>query len=290
MTVTLVNLGDTHGNSRVALANPDTTLEEDNSPYGLSDGQKWLWDCMSDLVERVREIKKTSQIGVILGGDLIELDLRHRTYQTFSKNPETAREIAIGNLEPLLELADEAWGVRGSGFHVGELGHGDEGVVKNWGKSRKNPTGIVAKWSDTKTYTRQHLNLTIEGVKINVSHHTRMGLLPHTRRLFALRLASEMIMEYTEKRRDLPDIALRFHKHRWSDSGDHFPLRYLIHGCWCFPTNFVTAITSYEELGEIGASLIHIDSGKYEIEKVKYELKEKTWSKPNFLKNQSSKS
>lgn len=287
MTTTIADVGDLHSNSTVGLANPESLLNDEGGGYNLSKGQRWLWDCWQDYIERLSGFAKTNNIIVIVNGEAVELDSKFRTYQIFSRNPETAKSIAIGTLEPLLEKADRAYFNRGTEAHSGGSSHADEAIAKNWGRSKKNPNGIVFK-NNIGKYSNYHLNIKVDGVKINASHHTRMGRLPHTQRYYATKLVAEMIMYYAEKGLDLPDIALRGHVHRWSDSGDNFSnLRYIINGAWCLSTSYINRISHFEQIAEIGGTFIHIDAGKYEVEKVKYEPKGAVWQRPQLPEKKS---
>lgn len=289
MTTTIAVVNDLHSNSTVGLANPETLFNDEGGGYKLSKGQRWLWDCWLDYIERLDGFAKTNNIIVIVNGEAVELDSKFRTYQIFSRNPETARSIAIGTLEPLLDIADRAYFCKGTEAHSGGSSHADETMAKNWGKSRKNPNGIVLKNRIGK-YSNYHLNIKVDGVKINASHHTRMGNLPHTQRYYASKLAAEMIMYYASKELELPDIAMRAHVHRWSDSNDDFRvLRYIINGAWCLSTSFIHRISHYEQIAEIGGTFIHVDSGKYEIDKIKYEPKGSSWQRPQLPEKKSSK-
>ena len=282
MATTVAVINDPHSNSTIGLANPAALYNDDGGGFTLSKGQRWLWECWLDFNDRfAKHAKKNSTIAII-NGDTVELDSKKRTYQLHSRNPETAKSIAIGALDPLLDKADVAYFTRGTEAHVGNSANGEEAVAKNWGKSKENPNGIVHK-NNIGNYSSYHINIKVDGVKINASHHTRMGNLPHTQRYYATKLAAEMIMYYATKGLDLPDIAMRAHVHRWSDSNDAFPnLRYIINAAWCLSTSFIHRIGHYEQIAEVGGTFIHVDSGKYEIEKIKYEPKGASWQIPKL--------
>ncbi len=281
MTITGIFFSDTHCNSTVGLCAPGCYLD-DGQLISLSKGQRWLWDCWIDLVERAKEIKKRNAVVAFANGDLGEVDRKARSYQLFSGNKQTIKNISCASLEPLMSVVDAAYFIRGTSAHVGKSAYIEELIAADF----ENAIPFDRK---KKIYSHWSILMDCERVGIDIAHHTTNGMVPWTAPNAANRLAAQSLFYSAENGLRIPDLVIRSHVHHWGDSYDAFKTRAIILPAWTLATEYVHQIKP-DALAEIGACLIYFDGGKYEVEKIKYKPEGKIWIKPQLLKTNCSPS
>jgi hypothetical protein len=272
--ITAIAFGDTHSNSTVGLCAPNCYLD-DGQLISLSRGQKWLWECWLDFADRVARIHKHNLVVAFANGDLGEVDRKQRSYQLFSGNKATIKNIACNTLEPVINNVDRIWFTRGTGTHVGKSAYIEELIAHDF-------TNTVMADKEKKIYSHWELLIQLEEIKLDIAHHTSMGNLPWTQRNYGNAIAARTIFECAENDLPIPDIVIRSHVHRWADSYDNYPKpRAIILPAWTLATEYIHRMKP-QTLAEIGAALIHIDGDKYEIEKIKYRPEGRSFIKPNL--------
>jgi hypothetical protein len=263
--IAVVMAQDMHINSTVGLCPPLIELD-DGGTYRASRGQKWLWSCWVDYIERVRELSANYRIVVILNGDLGELDTKRRSAQLITGNKATIQRFAIDTLSPMVDLAEAVFVVRGTLAHVGKSAWLDESLAKDFDNVRGQSENIGSWW---------HLRHVFSGVRFDVSHHARMGGIPRTKKNAANMLAYDTISNYYAIGAPPPNIIYRGHNHQRADSGANFgDTRVWLGPAWQLATEFVHRIGQENSLADIGGDIFLCDGGRYEWIPVAYRPEE----------------
>lgn len=260
--IILAIVGDTHINSTVALRIPIMKMD-DGSTNRASKLQQEYWNAWIDFCNQAKDKARGGKLIAVFNGDTVELDTKNRSHQVHTRNPATVIDVAYRTLEPMLDIAKEVYWMRGTEAHVGKSASMEELLAADCTKTiRKNGT---ASWWD--------LRMNVQGVLIDISHHTNMGTTLAGRGNAAARLAIRTMEEYSEWGEPAPKIAIRGHVHTFSDSGLTYPVRALTHGCWTATNSYSHRIGLGGRMPHIGGLFITIEDGKYNIEKVQYEYK-----------------
>ncbi len=261
---------DHHTNSTIGLCKPTRQLD-DGGTYKLSDGQRWLWRCWKDYIEQVQhaqEFLQPAKTIAVFNGDVFDGD-HHGTAQIITRNPATMQRIGFDTLEPLINLADDLYVVRGTEAHNGKSDAAEEELAAD--------VGAIGPGKDI--YSWWHLPLQVYKTRIDFAHHATMGRLPWTRRAGAVKTAAVAMFNAAERKVIPPDLVIRSHRHQWSDSGDNYPTRAIHMGAWQLATAYVQRIDA-GAVAEVGGLIIVVwPDGSYEVRKVRYNEKPRAWVK-----------
>jgi hypothetical protein len=246
-------VSDTHIGSTTALC-PSVVELDDGGTYKASPGQRWLWQSWQDYLAQVQSTKPTGggkRYAVHLG-DCIEGD-HHNTSAVISRNPLTMLRLAVDILEPIRKWSDHLFVLRGTEAHSGEAGQWDETVADDLGAER-DPSGDRASW--------WYLLFEIGGVLFDLAHHppSNSGR-AWTRANVATTLAYTVFSEYAERGEPVPDVALRGHIHKYTDSYANYPTR----GVTCPAFQLATPYSSRRwpgQLAHIGGLIFVIENGE----------------------------
>lgn len=223
MATLLALTGDLHIGSTVALC-PKAVDLDDGGQYRASKMQGWIYERWTDYWNLAREWQDQydAEIVTILNGELMD-DLRHPSTQIWSRNKNDLGRAAIEALDVCRELSDRIYVTRGSEAHSGLSGALDESMAR----------AIGATSDENGQYARWHFRGEIGGLKLDVAHHPGTGHgRPWTRGADANRVAAIIKDEYTEIGMPLPDLVVRGHNHKPSDSYDNHCLRAVILPSW----------------------------------------------------------
>jgi hypothetical protein len=163
--------------------------------------------------------------------------------------------------KPLLNLCDRFYLIRGTGAHEGHESEYARMLAEKAGAETVD--GTQAPWS---------LLYDAGGVLIEATHHAIGGFRKASFAQGAItRLAEETVIEYASHRDRVPDIVLRGHVHKFADSYDAIPgCRALTVGAWQLHTEHSHRSGYGMRLSDIGALIIRIENGRYEIIKARY--------------------
>ena len=263
MATIIAVTSDTHCRSTVGLMSPKGVALDDGGRVAPSKGQRWLWDCWLSFWDMVDRLKVKHDAGVIWvsNGDLVDGD-HHNTYQIVSRNSIQEREIVRDVLDVPLGLApNRIFIVRGTESHVGQGGSSEESIARalsdDWPVERCPETGNASWWK---------LMMDVDGVFLDFTHHGRTGMRPWTHANATILLAAQITMERVKRGERIPDLAIRSHFHRISDSYDAHPCRVIQTPAFQLATAFVNKVVP-ETMADIGGIAIVIDDGKYEVHK-----------------------
>jgi len=273
----VVIVGDLHINSTVALCPPRFTLDDGGS-YVASQQQQFIWRHWIKFWDEIADVKrahKNVDTYVIINGELAD-DLNHRSTQLITKNPADQLRLALAALKPLLGVVDRIFVTRGTEAHSGPSGSIDELIAADIG-AIQDAYGNYAWWNFIGE---------LGGVLFDVAHHPGHGhARPWTRGADANRLAADIIYRYVEHpdRLRIPDLIIRSHTHKKSDSYDNHPARAIMIPSWQLTNAFG------HRLGggwlPIGGIYTLCDSGSYgEIQKryLQWPIKREIWTEKNL--------
>jgi len=266
----VLGIGDTHINSTRALAMP-TSYWDDGGSYEISDDQRELWRAWNDMLEKVSKVKRRDRpFYLILNGDLVE-DNFHPTTQTISHNHNDLIKHAVAVFEPLCKIADSVFFIRGTEAHTGLSGELEERLAGNF--DNVVPSRTALSW--------WHLRAEFGGAKFDISHHASMGGLPWTEKNAANKVAAIIRSSYAALGEKEPQVVLRSHVHRVSDSGiNYLPMRAFTLPCWSLFTSYSYRIGAENRPPDLGALLFEIEGGvANEPRWIRYTVKrEKVWT------------
>ena len=266
----LVHISDLHINSTVALCTP-TYHKDDGGTGRYSAAQRWIWHNWLDFLDKVEEAKKHDKVILVINGEVVDGDKKNRSNQICCRNEADYKQLAAEVLDPLVKMVDLVYVTRGTEAHTGKSAYLDEEMAKDFEAERDPATGNYSWWT---------LPLKVDGVTFDISHHVSMGQLPWTEKNAAMKLAVVTMMRYMEHGDKPPDLALRGHVHRWSDSYDAFPTRGIIGPAWTLKNSYIYRLGSSAKLSEIGGFIVHTSAGHYEVQKIKYTPKRRKWITP----------
>jgi len=252
--------GDMHINSTVGLCVPRIALD-DGGEYTFSAGQSWLWRQWKSYCGEVKQAAKGSRLYVFINGDAVEADAMQRSHQLISRNKATMLRLAVEVIEPILNLADRVFVIRGTSAHTGRGSQFEEKLAEDIGAER-TPEGQYSWW---------HWIGEIAGVLCEVAHHTTGSGRAWTAGGGSVRLAAETVIEYGGNGDRIPSVVFRSHVHRYTDSGENVPgCRAVTLPAWSLATEHVHRIGAGNKLAHIGGAIMRCENGVYNLRVLRY--------------------
>lgn len=269
-TSTVLLLSDIHANSKVGICPPVVNLYKGGT-YRATRPQMWLHSRMLELRDETAEARDRAggRLIVMLNGEICDNN-KHSVYDLIELHPDYQMAVGIEALRPILELVDKTRGdlifvTRGTEAHSGPDSWMDNKIGAD--------IGAVESVSADKTTLNSFdiLAVNIDGVLFNVAHHPPFGpgRMPHTKELYATRLAAHAFMSAAKAGEKPPDIYARGHYHVAGDSYDAYPTRALALPSWQLPTSFVHRLGG-ERPEPTGGVIVTTDRGKCEVKKHLY--------------------
>ena len=273
-------MGDTHGNSKVGLLNPDVILhqevplfedddEEDEIeliPYTptLTLAQKKLWEDYTEDLSALVDLANGDPVDVLHGGDLAQ-GTKHWG-ELVSTRFADMTEIAAANLRPILDLKESGdlnlrnfWIAKGTGAHTEGEGSLELIVAKQ----------LSAEYG-FEIQVAYHYLLDIDGYVVDSSHHgpgpgVRNWLKGNILQLYTLSL----MMDELDAGRNPPDLVLRHHFHqyvrRWSTKRTHLGTSEtlsIICPSYCFTNDYARKVAKSPPRITIGQLAFELLDGK----------------------------
>jgi hypothetical protein len=272
MKTALIVVGDTHTNSTVGLCAPDV-IQDDGGKWKLSKSQTWLWNNWLDFASIVKNTEADRKI-VVFNGDLGEIDDKGRSSQLITDNDSTVLKMMTRTFDPLVSECDEVLVIRGTEAHASKSGAIEEAYAQTLGSKAIKHDEDICSWYS--------ICFTIENVRFDIAHHmVGGGHLPWTEKNAANRIASLTIPYYVDMGVAMPNVVLRSHLHRMSDSGtnfEHLNLRALVLPAWQLKTSYVYRIGRENTVSHIGGYIFVCENGKkYELTRCVYTPEPMKW-------------
>jgi hypothetical protein len=244
-------ISDLHINSTVALCPPAVALDDGGS-YKPSRIQRQLWRWWLDSWEQVEATVKREKAAlyVVVNGDVME-GYHHRWTQLISTNPADQKRMAVSVLDPVAQMADHLFFVRGTEAHAGRGAHWEETLAEDFGAEPDEATGTASWW---------HLRLKAGGVLFSIAHQRRISTLPWTHGGPANRLAAKIVYDYGKWARRRPDVVVRSHGHKIDNSSKTHPVLVVFTPAWQAATEYINRIDP-DSLADIGSLLFVCRAG-----------------------------
>lgn len=255
----LAVVSDLHTNSTVGLVPPTVDLD-DGGQYKASKDQRWLWRNWRHFWATAAATAKehgANLIGVV-NGDSLDGD-HHGTPQIITRNPNDQLLIAAAALQPMLDVVDAWIMVRGTEAHVGKSSAFEEHLAADCG---------ALEMGDNGRRSVDYLVLDVNGVRFEIKHHPESGdMRPWTRGNGATRIAEIVTRAYMASGDRPPHVAIRSHRHVFSDSARHTrPVYVVCLPSWQFPTNYVHRLgLGGTTVPTFGGALFVCRDGNYEM-------------------------
>ena len=269
----LAVVSDVHAGGTTALC-PERIALDDGGEYLASKAQRWLFECWTDYWRQIDVKRKTlgAELYVVFNGDAVEGD-HHRTTQILSANPNA--QAAVWNAAIAIPLAlkpDRIVVVRGTGAHVGNSASAEERIADGL---RRDKRPVVSD-PDTGTASWWHWRPELAGVRLDFTHHGKMGRLPRTRGSALVLYAWDIVDEHAQSGHPIPHLAFRAHNHKRGDTGSAAPTRVIATGAWQLGTEYVHKVAS-DSLADIGGAYVVVQDGTYDVQHISYQPERPVW-------------
>jgi len=237
---TVVHISDLHINSTVALC-PLAVDLDDGGTYHPSRGQRWLWECWQDFVNRVTAIEGEKLL--IIGGDMAELDTKRRSVQLISANKATIMRMVGDVLDPLTSQVGGVVVIRGTPAHVGKSSWIEEAIANDLDHTVRQSKQTASWWQ---------FRAVIGGQRFDVAHHAGMSGRDVASHKSPVDLAERALWYYRVMvQQPAPHWVIRSHNHRYREAEMH-GLRAVFTPCWTMATENVYRSGSEYSLADIG--------------------------------------
>lgn len=271
--ILLACVSDVHAGGTTALC-PDKITLDDGGEYHASKAQRWLMQCWREYWATVadRRAELGAELYAVFNGDAVEGD-HHKTTQIMSANPNAQAAAWNAAVAVPLELKpDRIVMVRGTEAHVGQSASAEERIADGlWRDKRpvvRDPESGAASW--------WHWRAELHGVRLDVTHHGRMGHLPRTRSSNIVLYAWNILDEHASSGHPFPHLCLRGHNHKKGDSGSACPVRVVATGAWQLGTSHVHKVQA-DSLADIQAVMVTIDAGSYQVDPIAFQAERPVW-------------
>lgn len=248
--------GDHHCNDSVALF-PERFVTDHGQIISPSRTQQFILECWrnywDDIAYRKRKLKVP--VVAVFNGELADMN-RHTKTGLVSHSPADAKRIALAAFEPALAVADIVFVCRGTEAHAGEDSHIDEELSWDMNAVRVVPDEPRARWL--------HL-IEVGGVVIEIAHHPGVGHgVPWTAGNDANKLAFISWSKYAAAGIRPPDVIVRGHTHKYSDSGRNHRTFAVINRSWKATDAYAQKFGGSPTPLPIGGAAFLCRDGRYE--------------------------
>jgi hypothetical protein len=241
---------DTHVGSIYGLMPPDF-ISSDDREVALNLGQVHLWNCWSHLCKEVGGQKIDA---VVHNGDSVDgLQQIQKGSELCLPIPGDQAEAAAMAMRSLLKAAGSPtfYAIQGTEYHDSKGGREAEAFAKALGAVSFGGPG-------TGKYSRDALDLEIDGVIVNFCHHIGGTGGGFTRASSADREGIYSALAGKDGKMPKSDCVVRSHQHYFVHV-EHASKHIVISPCWQLPTRFSRKNSLYKNLPDIGALLITVD-------------------------------
>lgn len=260
MSYSVLILNDLHAGSVFGMLPPDFHTSDDGTK-GQNPGQKYTWDCWSNLASVVGKMKLDA---IIINGDAIDgPQIKSRGQECSLVDLNDQERAAIQTIEVMTNSISAGqsgkvplYFVQGTEYHDGRGAENFENIAHKMG-------GVKYTGLGTGRYSHEVLDLDFDGVIINIAHHIGGGG-GITR---GNSLDKEMIMSaLAGKMGKFPkaDCLIRAHMHFFCHV-EHASKHGVIAPCWQLQTRFMRHRSVYQMVPDIGAIIVHIDPKRKKI-------------------------
>lgn len=220
-------VSDLHGGNLVALT-PEKVALDTGQELGWSRPQRWLWERWIEYWAEIGRVKQRTGYPVVavVNGEIVDKNY-HPNNETATKYDPTLMDIADDLMEPLYEVADYAIVTRGTEAHT------DIGSALDELAARRMSNSVHVIRDRKGNYSWGTFWGRIGGVTMDIAHHPGHGYMREwTAGGDANRLAATQVYRYAKMGLPIPQLTLRGHNHKATDSADNHPNRAIITPSW----------------------------------------------------------
>lgn len=250
MKTTALVISDTHVGSIYGLMPPGFASSDDREVL-LNPGQKHLWKCFEHLCSEVSKLK----IDVVIhNGDSVDGPQQaQRGTELCLPLAGDQVEAAIMAMQKLLDAAGNPtfYAIQGTEYHGGKGERETEAFAKGLNAVPFSGLG-------TGKYSRDALDLDIDGVVLNFNHHIQ-GAGGLYRATAADREGVFSAIAGKDGKMPKADAVFRSHLHYFVHV-EHASKHITITPAWQLQTRFMRKLSLYKCLPDIGALIVTVDS------------------------------
>lgn len=281
MAVIWAVYGDLHAGSKLGLCLPYFELVDEDA-YHANKGQVWAHTCWMDFWKDVAILKArlgqrgSVEVRTICVGDAPERGYHSRKgSQHFARNPVDVLRLGVELHQPVCEVADTMFFIKGSMPHAGNAGWLEEALARDLEAEQNPETPNAHSW--------WFLRIEDEGVKGDFYHRPpTQGWLPHTEDAAASRASFIIRLRCVERGEDPPDLAFFGHVHYAADSGKIKKPRVFFCRGWQLPYDWIHHIGKGAYPPPLGGYIVVLQDGEFEVIDKKYEVKRgPRWRSPS---------
>jgi hypothetical protein len=264
----------------VGLCPADGVPLDNGGRYTPSLAQEWLWERWCQFCAQVKATTANAHVTLLMNGDLVDGPLHHGTAESIAPHPGAEVDCFHLAIAPLLAINPHALVVvRGTESHVGKSGAVEEYIATQL-RTQGYP---VVRDEKRKVNSWYQWTGDFGNVRIDATHHGRVGMLPWSRPGTIANNAAREFYAYAATKRRHPDIGIRSHYHKVGDSYDAHPIRIIQTPAWQLATAYTHRIASAEH-ADIGGIVLTITPGEpVEVVKHLYPPTERTvWLAPTI--------
>lgn len=254
----LAVISDTHFGSNTAVAPPQFQVHNRNTLEAqvtmANRLQNWLYKQWCDYwayVDLLRgKGKHRKRLIVAHLGDVVD-GSHHGTTQIVQEVGDQV-QIALEMLEPIRNKANTFIGILGTmPSHAGQDHANEAAIYRTLGAD----------------YIEQVVTLDLDGTRIDLAHHGRVGTRPWTSGAAAL--GAEVMLDYAQEGKPLPHYILRGDRHKFDDSGMKFESTRVIQcPSWQLKTSYGWRVSSNTTRSDIGGVII--TDGQLDLSRARY--------------------
>lgn len=249
--IVIAVVSDIHCGSTLSPCPPEGVRLDDGGQYLPSKVQLWQWECWEDYWSKVGAIvrERNADLWLVFNGDAVEGD-HHGTSQIISRNLEAQTYVRDRVFSvPMALTPGRTFVVRGTEAHVGPSGNQEEALARHLKAERDEESGLRSWW---------RLRLKAHNTLIDFQHHGRTGGRPWTRASAVGILAVEIFYEHTSNGYPFPNLAVRSHRHTWSDSYKICPTRLIQTCAWQLKTGHAHKVVP-ESIADMGGHIVIVE-------------------------------
>lgn len=265
-----VDVSDAHIGCRRGLC-PPSVIMDDGDEHQPSAVQRASWKSWIDFWQSMAQFAKerrVKSVNFVFGGDMVDRNY-HKPGATWTRNPKDLKEAASQVIEvsfsqfkkiaPRIKVF--AFVLRGTEAHVGRSAHIEEWLAEDI-EAEKSPEGTASWWV---------LDIESDGVSLNFQHHPEAASFrEHTDGNAARTCAAEIFLSYTRYDQKPPRLAVRYHTHRFQDSGRNLPVHVLFNWGWQLTTSYGHRRGGGTKILPIGGLWILCEGGRYDYGELHY--------------------
>ncbi len=201
----MIVVSDLHCGCRMGLHSNQPTKLDDGGFYHPSTFQKkvfsWWQEFWDDFVPRTT---KNEPFVLVVNGDALDGGAHHGNSTHISDNREDELKIAKAILEPVVEMSEQYYHIRGTEAHAGKSGVDEERLARELG-AIPDETGQYARWE---LWYRLGFGL------VNIMHHIGTAGSMHYETTAIQKELTEAYIESARWNEEPPDVVVRSHRHR----------------------------------------------------------------------------